>query len=91
MAIGSYVPGRLKRGIMPLLVGVILYGQENENSALFIIPSHKIIILNSVCSIHPVRCMKSPLGGVKPSLDRLCVRVDCPYPPAPSNHMTGVW
>ncbi len=43
--------------------------------------------------------MNSPLGGVKPSWDWLCVRSDCPYPPLPlitclvygENHPSSLW
>jgi hypothetical protein len=35
--------------------------------------------------------MNSPLGGMKPSWDRLNVPVDNPDPSPPPYHTTGVW
>jgi hypothetical protein len=35
--------------------------------------------------------MNSPLGGVKPNWDWLCVHFHCPFPPPPPYHMASVW
>jgi hypothetical protein len=74
----------------PSKIWVLSYHHENRNSALFLIPRNKTIIIN-VCFVNPVQCMNSPLGGVKPSCDQLCVRMDCPYASPPPYHMTVVW
>ncbi len=67
----------------------------NQSSALFVFPSHKLImsplylIVETV--VNPVWSTIVPLRGVNLGLVWLWVQVDRLDLPAPSCHMTGVW